>query len=503
MAWKLLHRRKLILIYVDASDEAHSFEVLKLWRHTPTTWTAHVDINLCPTAAELIKTIMDKEEQLLASSISNIARLVWAELQKQGNSSHNVHRHVDSHVVDALDGETEMEGLVADSKPATSRKPFKAAGQYKFPLANNCSNWIPPCPCRHCSSPLHYDCECASRKQQNRPEVKNLPMSKANDAYHKSYIAMLEDDDDDFNKHCATFQALLDTDQIAEMLVVEYVSNEASALDASCEAATPVLLADEWAPFESSEETAWVALPVNAVKSEDRVERLAEDVYEPIRAWERPAGHVVRGVNAFKLHCHVNSLREPAAIVIGDSGAAPMLISLSFPGKLMCTWPKAGKLLGHLRRAQDTLKAHKQMMPQEQDEFTKWTACLATLVLNLDAWTRPPPSDLAHGREDQPQNPESLGWGSKTADPGPDQVYPSDQLKEVIDIDPALKPVQWEALFEVIWCNQAAFGFNGWLGHLQSKVHIELVPGTKCKVDYIHSFICICFLYFSFYSSQQ
>ena len=63
-------------------------------------------------------------------------------------------------------------------------------------------------------------------------------------------------------------------------------------------------------------------------------------------------------------------------------------------------------------------------------------------MLNLDAWTRPPPSDLAHGREDQPQNPESLGWGSKTADPGPDQVYPSDQLKEVIDIDPALKPVQ-------------------------------------------------------------
>ena len=56
---------------------------------------------------------------------------------------------------------------------------------------------------------------------------------------------MLEDDDDDFNKHCAMFQALLDTDQIAEMLVVEYVSNEASALDASCEAATPVLLADE------------------------------------------------------------------------------------------------------------------------------------------------------------------------------------------------------------------------------------------------------------------
>ena len=76
MVQKLLHHRKLIPVYADASDEAHSFEVLELWRHTPTAWTAHVDVNLCPMAAELIKTITDKEEQLLASSISNIARLV-------------------------------------------------------------------------------------------------------------------------------------------------------------------------------------------------------------------------------------------------------------------------------------------------------------------------------------------------------------------------------------------------------------------------------------------
>ena len=89
MVRKLLHRRKLVPVYADASNEAHSFEVLKLWRHTPTAWTAHVDVNLCPTAAELIKTVTDKEEQLLASSISNIARLVQTELQKQGNSLPN------------------------------------------------------------------------------------------------------------------------------------------------------------------------------------------------------------------------------------------------------------------------------------------------------------------------------------------------------------------------------------------------------------------------------
>ena len=83
------------------------------------------------------------------------------------------------------------------------------------------------------------------------------------------------------------------------------------------------------------------------------------------------------------------------------------------------------------------------------------------------------------GVEDHPQDPEHLGWGPKTTDPGPDQVYPSDKLKEVIDVDPALEPAQQDALFEVVCRNQATFGFDSWLGHLKSKVHIKLVPGTK------------------------
>jgi hypothetical protein len=32
MAQKPLHRRKLVPVYADASDEAHSFEVLTAWR---------------------------------------------------------------------------------------------------------------------------------------------------------------------------------------------------------------------------------------------------------------------------------------------------------------------------------------------------------------------------------------------------------------------------------------------------------------------------------------
>ena len=65
-----------------------------------------------------------------------------------------------------------------------------------------------------------------------------------------------------------------------------------------------------------------------------------EGVYEPQRIWERPAGHAVQGVDAFKVLCHVNSLNEPAVAVIGDSGAAPTLISHKFLQSLQASKPK-------------------------------------------------------------------------------------------------------------------------------------------------------------------
>jgi hypothetical protein len=79
----------------------------------------------------------------------------------------------------------------------------------------------------------------------------------------------------------------------------------------------------------------------------------------------------------------------------------------------------------------------------------------------------------------EPQDTEHLGWGPKTTDPGPDRIYPSDKLREVIDVDPALEPSQQDVLYKIIEENQAAFGFDGRLGHLKSKVHIQLAQGMK------------------------
>ena len=81
--------------------------------------------------------------------------------------------------------------------------------------------------------------------------------------------------------------------------------------------------------------------------------------------------------------------------------------------------------------------------------------------------------------EVEPTDTEHLGWGPKTADPGPDRFYPSETFRETIDIDPWLDPSQHKALYQVVENNQAAFGFDSRLGHLKSEVHIELAPGMK------------------------
>jgi hypothetical protein len=46
-------------------------------------------------------------------------------------------------------------------------------------------------------------------------------------------------------------------------------------------------------------------------------------------------------------------------------------------------------------------------------------------------------------------------------------------------VDPKLPETQQDKLYKVVEQNAQAFGFNGRLGHLKLKVHIELKLGTK------------------------
>ena len=87
-------------------------------------------------------------------------------------------------------------------------------------------------------------------------------------------------------------------------------------------------------------EASWISLLANLTSTSEELDKSAEGIYEPTPAWERPAGHAVQGIDAFKIQCHVNCLKEPAVLVVGDLGVAPMLISKNFLDCLQFSNPK-------------------------------------------------------------------------------------------------------------------------------------------------------------------
>src|SRR5271170_2533070 len=276
---------------------------------------------MCTTSADLIKLAADKDEQLQASSISSITRFIKAEIQRQNAQTAVPRRQFGARVADIpKEEEEELSSLVTDAKPLPN---VRAPGNYPYPLASNRSNKVPPRPCRNCGSPLHYDRDCASWRSQGRPINKAVPKSKAGESYHNSYIAMLEEDEEAFDENVATFLTLLD-DQSTDVMIVQ---NQMASLD------------EEMSPLVEIS-SAWSKLPVNMTEMKENEEHPTKDLYVPTPIWERPAGQAVQGIDAFKIHCHVNHLKEPAAVVVGDSGAAPTLISQKFLDSLRLSKPK-------------------------------------------------------------------------------------------------------------------------------------------------------------------
>jgi hypothetical protein len=134
---------------------------------------------------------------------------------------------------------------------------------------------------------------------------------------------MLKDNEEGYNSQCNTFNALIDHVDIAEALTVK--------LDEFCHSPSTI---------DTDTPIGWSAIPVNIIELENGTERPTEDIYEPAPARERPPGHIIQGINAFKIMCHINSLKEPATVAIGDSGTAATLILQSFLNSLTMSKPR-------------------------------------------------------------------------------------------------------------------------------------------------------------------
>ena len=87
------------------------------------------------------------------------------------------------------------------------------------------------------------------------------------------------------------------------------------------------------------------------------------------------------------------------------------------------------------------------------------------------------PHPVYYSKED-PLAEEPLEGGSKTYEVS-EEIISSNHLIKELDINPELPPGKRQQLEQVIQANQLSFGLDNRLGHLDAKVQIPLISGTK------------------------
>jgi hypothetical protein len=127
---------------------------------------------------------------------------------------------------------------------------------------------------------------------------------------------------------------------------------------------------------------------------------------------------------------------------------------------------RSGEILGELTNPSSSLSVENQVNAEQCQAFDLKVLAVSAML-----------------KQEIPEEPSVKTFkhfgGPKMAQPGPDKIFPSKDLREIIDVDPELPNAQRDKLYKVMEQNVQAFGFDGCLGHLRSKVHIELKPGTK------------------------
>ncbi|KAF9516605.1 hypothetical protein BS47DRAFT_1390654 [Hydnum rufescens UP504] len=148
-----------------------SLEVGTLMEHTPPSWRAYVDVDLCHDTDALFSRVKDQEDALLAiSNLSNsrqtedianeVIRRVHEDLRRS---------RYRSPAMMASSSSLELSYAYEPSDVRSKRKPIR--------------------PCRHCGSKLHYDYDCGSYKKDPK-RAKPTTSTRRDVAYRKAYIAM-------------------------------------------------------------------------------------------------------------------------------------------------------------------------------------------------------------------------------------------------------------------------------------------------------------------------
>ena len=327
LARKQLHRRRFLPIFSDADPEQCTLEVGDLWLHMPTAWNTCINIDECPTSAMLIKLAMDREEQLLASLVTtsnSVVKLVWQEMQKLSVQNAGSCQLFPSHMAEVEEDKEPMEDQACQSNPRALQTRI-----YTRPWANTHTllrlivQRIPPC---DPAETAEATCTMIEIVIPGVKETKRI----AENCLSTLLIQLTK-------KH--TYPCCKETTKPAASTVICIMPQWTLSTVEALLVQTTITLEDGKDMLNGTTEGIWNSLEANVAELES-ANTPFEDVYQPEPIWQRPMGHVAKGIDAFKILCHVNCLKEAAAIVIGDSGAALTLISENFLKGLKWSKPK-------------------------------------------------------------------------------------------------------------------------------------------------------------------
>jgi len=131
---------------------------------------------------------------------------------------------------------------------------------------------------------------------------------------------------------------------------------------------------------------------------------------------------------------------------------------------------RKGEIIGILEDPSEFFET--PVTAERREVLTRHASAIADIIKTQLAGDKAMPSQdiLAYG------DPNEQDYGPKTAAMPDSAVYPSSEMKDLIDVGSLpehLKEQAWEMLHH----HQKAFGFDGRLGHLPTKVHICTVDG--------------------------
>jgi hypothetical protein len=137
---------------------------------------------------------------------------------------------------------------------------------------------------------------------------------------------------------------------------------------------------------------------------------------------------------------------------------------------------RKGEILGYLQDPETTFD--KPGGEEQYNEFKARAEAYSAIIAEQAGWGQESPKTTESQAEDKPSECDDDEVGPKTAALPDPTIYPSDKMRELLDVGDLPDHLQ-ERAWEMLQSHVQAFGFDGRLGHYPGKVEIRTKEGQR------------------------